>query len=109
MLHPSLKDFSETVKQRLLWDHPLSAYPNGVRGGGYPVCGQLCRMGGVTRFMCTYALALSLFMFLGACLHYGVWCYLYKFTLTLIQIRRICQNELFFCKEISVCHHEIRF
>ena len=60
---------------------------------------------GVSRFMCTYALTLSLFMFMS----YGVLLYLQKFNLTLIQKGYVCQNWLFFSNETNFCCSEISF
>ena len=61
------------------------------------------RGGGVSRFMCTYALTLSLFMFLS----YGVLLYWQKFNLIFIQKECFCQKWLFFSNEINVCCNEI--
>ena len=58
---------------------------------------------GVSRFMCTYALTLSLFMFLS----YGVLFYLQKFNLTFIQKGCVCQKWLFFSNEINFYCNEI--
>ena len=60
---------------------------------------------GVSRFMCTYALTLSLFMFLS----YGVWFYLQKCNFTFIQKGCVCQKWLFFSNEINFCCNEISF
>ena len=58
--------------------------------------------------MCA-TLTLSLFMFLPACLSYGVLHYLQTFHLTVIQIGCIRRKLLFFSKEISFCRHKISF
>ena len=47
----------------------------------------------MSRLMCTYTLALSLFMFLAACLSYGVLHYLQKFNLTFSH--KMCSNSYF--------------
>ena len=59
----------------------------------------------VSRFMCKYALTLSLFMFLS----YAVLFCLQKFNLTFIQKGRVCQKLLFFSNEINFCCNEISF
>ena len=84
--------------------HPLSMHV--IRGmeGVHPKCLQM-RTGRrkVSRFMCTYALALTFFMFL----FYGVLFYLQKFNLTFIQKRCVCQKWLFFSSEMNFCCNEI--
>ena len=52
---------------------------------------------GISRPMCTYALTLSLFIFLS----YSVLFYLQKFNLTLTQKECVCQKWLFFSNEIN--------
>ena len=59
----------------------------------------------VSRFMCTYALTLSVFMFQ----FYGVLFYLQKFNIASIQRGYICQEWLFFSNEINFCCNEISF
>ena len=59
----------------------------------------------VSRFMCKYALTLSLFMFL----FYAVLFCLQKFNLTFIQKGCVCQKLLFFSNEINFCCNEISF
>ena len=60
---------------------------------------------GVSRFMCTYAFTLSLFMFLS----YGVLFYLQKFNITFIQNGCVCKKQLFFSTEINFCFNDISF
>ena len=69
------------------------------------MCTGACRRRGVSRLMCTYALKLSLFMFLSN----GVSFYLQKFNLTFIQKGCVCQKWLFFSNEINFCCNEISF
>ena len=59
---------------------------------------------GVSFFMCTYALTLSLFLFLS----FGVVFYLQKFNLT-FKKGCACQKWLFFSNEINFCFNEIKF
>ena len=61
-----------------------------------------------SRLMRTYALT-PRFIFLAVFLSYDVLFYLYKFNLTLIQIRCVRQKRSFFSNEISVCYLEISF
>ena len=58
---------------------------------------------GVSHLMCTYALTLSLFIFLS----YGVLFYLQKFNHTFIQKGYVCQKQLFFSNEINFCCNDI--
>ena len=69
------------------------------------MCTGALRGRGVSRPMCTYAVTLSLFMFL----LYGVLFYLQKFNLTFIQKECVCQKWLFFSNEINFCCNEISF
>ena len=69
------------------------------------MCTGAYRGRGVSRLMCTYALTLSLFMFLS----YGVLFYLQKFNLTFIQKGCFCQKWLFFSNEINFCCRKISF
>ena len=64
-----------------------------------------CRGRGVSRFMCRYALTLSLFMLLFC----DVLFYLQKANLNFIQKGCVCQKRLFFSNEIKFCCNEIRF
>ena len=61
----------------------------------------------VPLLMCTYALTLSLFMFLAIHLFCSALFYLYlqKFNLTFIKKRCVRQKRLFFSNEINFCRH----
>ena len=59
----------------------------------------------VSRFMCTYTLTLSLFMFLS----YDVLFHLYNFNLIFIQNGCVCQKWLCFSNKINFYFHEISF
>ena len=85
--------------------HQLSTYATGGRNGGgtSKMCTVAYRGEGVSRFMCSHALTLSLFMFLAAFLSCSVLFYLQKFNITFIQTRKfsliqrryVCQKRLF--------------
>ena len=69
------------------------------------------RTGGreVSHLMCTYVLALSVFMFLAAFFCLIVFCFICgNLTLPLFK-KMCCQKRLFFSKEINSCRHEISF
>ena len=74
-------------------------------GGSSKMCTGAYSGNGVSRLMCTYALTLSLSMFLS----YGVLFYLQKFNLTFIQKGCVCQKWLFLYNEINFCCNEIIF
>ena len=78
-------------------------YGNGE--GSFKMLTDGYRGRGVSPFMCTYALTLSLFMFLSC----GVLFYLQKFNITFIQKGCVCQKWLFFSNEINFCWNEISF
>ena len=63
----------------------------GNGGGSSKMFTEACRGGGVSCFMCTYALTLSLFMFLS----YGILLYFWKFNLTFIQKSLFLRNGYF--------------
>ena len=69
------------------------------------MCTGAYRERGLSRFMCTYALTPSLFMFLS----YGLLFYLREFNLPFIQKGCVCQKWLFFSNEINLCSNEISF
>ena len=79
---------------------------NQGNGGGSPkMFTDAYRGRGVSPFMCTYALTLSLFMFLS----YDVWFYLQKINLIFIQKGCACQKWLFFSNEINFSCNEISY
>ena len=88
--------------------HPLSTYGTGGEGSS-KVRTAACRGRSDSHIICTYALALYLFIFVEECLSYTVLYYLQKFNFMFIHMRCACQKWLFFSNEMSVCHDEINF